>query len=198
MPYTTAVAGTTITASWANASVRDQVVTPFASSAARTSAITSVIEGMVTYQADTDQLEIYDGVTWRIGASLGASTTYTPTWTGSVSNPVLGNAVVNSSYQQVGRRTHYEGSIVMGSTTTYGSGSYQMSAPVGLASTARANGLLYLADTSAPANDRMGLFAGSGAALFALLTSAGNVGPTNPFTFATGDSIRWAIITEGF
>lgn len=65
MAYTTVVAGTTITASWANANVRDQVVTPFASSAARASAITAPVEGMVTYLADSDMLYTYDGSAWQ-------------------------------------------------------------------------------------------------------------------------------------
>lgn len=66
MPYTTLVSGTTITASWANASVRDQVVTPFATSGARTSAITSPIEGMLSYRADGKTFEGYDGAGWAM------------------------------------------------------------------------------------------------------------------------------------
>lgn len=61
MPYTTVVAGTTITASWANANIRDQVVTPFASAAARTSAISSPVAGMFSYRSDGPIFEGYDG-----------------------------------------------------------------------------------------------------------------------------------------
>lgn len=64
MPYTTLVAGTTITASWANASVRDQSVTPFATAAARTSAISSPVTGMLSYRTDGANFEGYDGVGW--------------------------------------------------------------------------------------------------------------------------------------
>jgi hypothetical protein len=64
VPYTTLVAGTTITASWANANVRDQVVTPFASSGARSSAISSPVAGMLSYITGTKQLEPYDGSAW--------------------------------------------------------------------------------------------------------------------------------------
>lgn len=64
MPYTTIVAGTTITASWANASVRDQVVTPFASAAARTSAVSSPVEGMISYISDDNYVEVYNGSAW--------------------------------------------------------------------------------------------------------------------------------------
>lgn len=86
MPYTTLVAGTTITASWANASVRDQVVTPFASSAARASAVTSPVKGMVSFLNDVNSLEVYNGTQWVPTAPNGAnvdtlestaSTTYT-------------------------------------------------------------------------------------------------------------------------
>lgn len=64
MPYSTLVSGTTITASWANANVRDQVVTPFASAAARTSAITVPVTGMLSWQTDIGGFMGYDGVGW--------------------------------------------------------------------------------------------------------------------------------------
>lgn len=81
MPYTTVVTGTTITAAWSNANVRDQVVTPFASAAARTSAITSPVEGMVSYLADVDTLEVYNGSSW-LNVVIGtlAGTSYSPTF----------------------------------------------------------------------------------------------------------------------
>lgn len=65
MPYTTLVSGTTITAAWANANVRDQTVTPFASWAARDSAISSPVAGMVVYGATGD---IQEGISTRNSA----------------------------------------------------------------------------------------------------------------------------------
>jgi len=59
MPYTTVVAGTTITASWANLNVRNQVVTPFASSAARTSSVPSPVDGMHSFLNDYLSTEYY-------------------------------------------------------------------------------------------------------------------------------------------
>lgn len=64
MPYTTNVPGTTITAAWGNANVRDQVVTPFGSVSARSSAITSPIDGMISTLTDHDVADLYDGATW--------------------------------------------------------------------------------------------------------------------------------------
>jgi hypothetical protein len=70
MAYTTLVSGTTITASWANASVRDQAVSPFASTGARDSAITSPVVGMVSYISSNDTAEGVvtrtSGSTWRL------------------------------------------------------------------------------------------------------------------------------------
>jgi hypothetical protein len=60
MAYTTVVTGTTITAAWGN-SVRDQLVNPFASAAARASAITVPVEGMLTFLNDTNSPEWYNG-----------------------------------------------------------------------------------------------------------------------------------------
>jgi hypothetical protein len=67
MAYTTLVAGTTITAAWANASVRDQSVSPFATTAARDSAITSPVTGMVTYISSNDSAE---GILTRASGSI--------------------------------------------------------------------------------------------------------------------------------
>lgn len=62
MAYTTIVTGTAITSSWANADVRDQVVVPFASSAARSSAITSPVTGQLstlTTNLSTEGIYLY-------------------------------------------------------------------------------------------------------------------------------------------
>lgn len=114
MPYTTVVAGTTITAAYANANLRDQVVTPFATASARTSAITSPVQGMLSYRNDLGSgggFEQYNGSAWvPAGTQLIASTTLggataTVTWSsipqvygsllivglGSSSNAVLNN-----------------------------------------------------------------------------------------------------------
>ena len=79
MPYTTVVAGTTITAAWANTNVRDQVVTPFATVAARTSAITSPIEGMISTLADHGMADLRTGGAWvPLGPAVADALKVTP------------------------------------------------------------------------------------------------------------------------
>jgi hypothetical protein len=64
--YSIVVAGTVITASRENQYVSRQVVTRFATDAARTSAIsTDAEEGMLSYNEDTDLYKSYEAAGWR-------------------------------------------------------------------------------------------------------------------------------------
>lgn len=64
----TFVAGEILTANQVNNYLQDQTVMVFANSAARTSAIPSPSEGMVTYLSDINYISVWDGTQWvRIG-----------------------------------------------------------------------------------------------------------------------------------
>jgi hypothetical protein len=102
MAYTTIVSGTNITSSWANANVRDQVVSPFGSTAARTAAITSPIAGMVstlTTNTATEGVEVYNSAgQWRMPWNLPwGYVQYTQTTTtvtsGNNTNILVGNTL---------------------------------------------------------------------------------------------------------
>ena len=61
--------GDVLTAAQVNTYLMQQTVMVFASSAARTSALSGVLaEGMVSYLQDTNSLEVYDGAAW-VGAT---------------------------------------------------------------------------------------------------------------------------------
>src|SRR3954470_8045388 len=97
MPYTTTVAGTAITASWANTNLRDQVITPFATSTARDSAITVPVEGMMSYHVDTHKFVGYNGTSWVDVCTLGGTwTAYSPTITQGAST--LGKTITYARY----------------------------------------------------------------------------------------------------
>lgn len=102
MAYTTSVAGTAITASWANASVRDQGVSVFTDSTARATAITVPVDGMISTLTTTDRVDVYNGSSWSalVAPSNGALTTWTPVITQSVN--VTFNTVI-SHYIRIGR-----------------------------------------------------------------------------------------------
>jgi len=103
----------------------------FASTAARDAAIPAPLAGMecVTGTGAALVKWLYFNAAW-LDITVGPWKTYTPAWTAATTNPVLGNGTLTGQYLQVGKTVHYRIVLTMGSTTTYGSGYYQLSLPV--------------------------------------------------------------------
>lgn len=68
----TFTAGSVLTASDVNGYLMDQAVMVFASAAARSSAIPSPSEGMMTYLSDTNVVQVYNGTAYASIAGGGA------------------------------------------------------------------------------------------------------------------------------
>lgn len=125
-------------------------------------------------------------------------TAYTPAWTSSGTAPALGNGTITGAYIQTGKRIEFRIVLTMGSTTTFGTGTYDLSLPAFTASAgmgrASVGGTAF--DSSATSTyPIVGLILASAttATLRAWPTTAGNalaaITPTVPFTFATSDVI---------
>lgn len=82
--YKVFTAGEVLTAANVNGYLMEQSVMVFAGTAARSSAIGTPTEGMVTYLEDTNQVEVYNGATW-----VGVSATTPITTQGDL---IVGNA----------------------------------------------------------------------------------------------------------
>ena len=119
-------------------------------------------------------------------------TAWTPTWTATTTNPVIGNGSLTGGYILAGKLCHFWAQITMGSTTTYGTGSWLLDMPTAprnsrwaFQGTAR--------DTSASATYPFVGEQSGGIVLRALPTTAGNpltsMSSTVPFTWATGDGL---------
>jgi hypothetical protein len=96
--------GDVLTAADANGYLASQVVMVFASAAARTSAIASPQEGMVSYLKDTNSTEYYSGSAWvAIGGSSTSSFTSigSAALTGSTTITVSGLSGYNSLFVTV-------------------------------------------------------------------------------------------------
>ena len=132
MPYTTIVAGTYATAAWANANVRDQVITTFATTTARDAAITAPVEGMVAYIGSGDASEglyVYNGSTWRKGpgwnapwgVQLYATDTSTRTFTtaAAITNITGSVATLNNRYYRCTFSCRFYNSIA-GTSNSFG------------------------------------------------------------------------------
>lgn len=92
--------GDILTASAANEYLASQVVMVFASASARTSAITSPQEGMISYLKDTDSTEYYSGSAWTaIGGGSSGGMTLISTTPLSGSSTTVGS--IPSTYKQL-------------------------------------------------------------------------------------------------
>lgn len=66
------------------------------------------------------------------GSPITDWVSYTPTWTGSTTNPVIGNGTISGKWRKVGDSAEIQIYVNSGTTTTYGSGRYIWSFPSGL------------------------------------------------------------------
>jgi hypothetical protein len=123
---------------------------------------------------------------------------YTPVWTASGTNPVIGNGTIEGYYKLIGKTCFVRGNIAMGSTTTFGTGEWYVSMPV---TAVHADAILMtvtlLDNGSAWYNATMA----GGRAGFNnkapmqyvnyLNGTASDVNPTQPFTWTNGDRFIW-------
>lgn len=120
--------------------------------------------------------------------------TYSPTFLGSSSNPVLGNGSINARYSVNGTTIDLKVKIVIGSTTTNGSGTYSLTLPTNsLGGDVTGSGLYY--DASVPRTHVLTSFIDAvGTGLRAWVDNVLNLTHTSPATPATGDEIHLHII----
>lgn len=129
-----------------------------------------------------------------------AWTTNTPTWGADTVNPAIGNGTNVGRYVKIGRIVVFEFTIIMGSTTTYGSGNYTYSLPYTAATvTSLVNvGSLLLIDNS-PTTYRVGLclISSAGTTMRWTIDSLGGIMDlNNPISLTTNDSIYGQVVYE--
>lgn len=139
-------------------------------------------------------------VTGRLEASNGGTwTAFTPTWTGSTSNPAIGNGSLIGRYKKRGKSLELSYWIKMGSTTTFGSGDYMIGLPSGMTTAAGRQHLLAASifDSGATYYLAAGRLDASASTMTLIVnTNALFVGATNPMAFANGDDIRIGGVIE--
>lgn len=127
-------------------------------------------------------------------------TTYTVSWTSaSAPLPSLGNGTLLGQYRQpaYSRQVWCRGILTWGSTTTGGTGGWRFSLPV----TAHADAVTYGMVGATQMLDN-GTIRRDGSILVLSTTTllpvsdGGDVSPTVPWTWATGDVLSWCIAYE--
>jgi len=122
---------------------------------------------------------------------------YTPSWTANSSNPVIGNGTITGQYKVIGKTCFVRGNIVMGSTTTFGSGEWYVSMPF---TASHADAILMTANLldngsawyNATLNGaRAGFNYKTAIQYQATGGTANDVNSTQPFTWANSDRFLW-------
>lgn len=198
MPYTTIVAGTYAQAAWANANVRDQAVSQFASTAARDSAITSPVSGMVCVTQDSGLMWVYTGSAWIQYGSYGGWTAWTPVLSAVTTAPTSSPAVsTQGRYVRMGNTVHGWGRVLAGaSSTTVGTGDYTFSLPINVrnAGIVQPVGTLYYLDSSG--TSRVLSLQTTGAANLTLaIDGTGNISASSP-GLGVNDQMRYTFTYE--
>jgi hypothetical protein len=190
-------AGDVLTAAQVQDYLQDQAVMNFAGTAARSSAIASPTEGMVSIQTDVDDLTYYNGTSWTAGLSFGAWKTWSPTlsggWTPAGTHTAkyvqIGKTVIANDYFQL-------------TGTSAGSG-LTISLPVTAVNSANLNGVAWAGTTSSSGFSQMhvfptttttiSLFGNNSAGTY---LASGGVTSTVPVTWAIGSVFSFTVIYE--
>jgi hypothetical protein len=118
--------------------------------------------------------------------------TYTPAWTASSVNPVLGNGTLLAKYVIVGGLCNIQISLTMGSTTTFGTGEWSFSLPI--ASAAASTGQVWALDSGTAYFIGICLVNAGVSTLTIFSNSAGSGwSPSQPFTWAANDQIELSL-----
>jgi hypothetical protein len=171
----------------------------------------SELQTLLNGGLDADNLE--DGAVTTAKLAAGAVTSakigvttssYTPAWSSSGTQPSLGNGSVNGRYIQVGKLIFAYMSLTAGSTSTFGTGSYYLSLPVQAASTA----MLWIGHgrlvDSGTATYKLTVYPGSSAGTVGIVVEVvsgstitfNGVSATSPFTMTNGDFFELAVVYE--
>lgn len=124
-----------------------------------------------------------------------AWSTYTPVWSSSGTQPVLGNGTITGRYQQTGKTAMAYGKLTIGSTTTFGTGSYRVSVPIAASSTDNAPGPLWIFDSGTASRSGTSFWVTT-TTLWLTAAASGDITATNPQTFAINDIIAWFAMYE--
>jgi hypothetical protein len=188
--------GSTLQASELNENLMQQAVATFSNAAARTAAITSPVEGQMTYLLDVDRYDSWSGSAWIQVITPGAWIAYTPT----LGNLTIGNGTVTARYTRIGRTVFANIAIVFGSTTAI-TGGLTVGLPLTRVTGNWGNTTIQYEDTGTITYPGFAFENPTNIQLLGMRASVAyvdqiNLSSTIPFTWTTGDKINVASTYE--
>lgn len=163
-------------------------------------AISGAYTGQARFNTVRSVPEYWTGSVWR---AQGDYVSYTPSWTASTTNPTLGNGSLAAKWTRVGGQIHTIGTLILGSTSNGGTGTWSMSLPVANASNSITTfGTCDYAVSFS--NDYIGvtqLDSGASSMVFVVKnssnsSSAGNVSNTAPVAASSSTRLYWSVQYE--
>jgi hypothetical protein len=196
--FTSGMTATTISATSLSALT---VTSPTVSATTVTSrTVSATTLSALTATSTTISATSVSAITFNLSGSQieSAWTSYTPVWTASGTNPVIGNGTIEGYYKLIGKTCFVRGNIAMGSTTTFGTGEWYVSMPVTavhadailMTVTLLDNGSAWYNATMA--GGRAGFNTKAPMQYVNIANgTASDVNPTQPFTWTTSDRFIW-------
>jgi hypothetical protein len=133
-------------------------------------------------------------------AASEAWTAYTPTWTGTTTNPAIGDGTLVGAYARVNKLIHCRINLTMGGTTTYGSGNWIFALPVathagyGGINSHLAGGVAI--DVSVPTVAPLIAIGVTSTTVVGVTTTAGAFLGSGTFAWASGDKVSFSLTYE--
>ncbi|MDX2059918.1 MAG: hypothetical protein SFV24_19065 [Gemmatimonadales bacterium] len=120
---------------------------------------------------------------------------YAIAWTGATTNPTIGNGVLTGVYAKRGREVMVTGRLVIGSTTTLGTGAWYFSLPFTPNASFSCEGAARVLDSGT--NLRTGvvetLLDSTARCQVIIDSDTAAIDPTRPMAWATGDELRFTL-----
>ena len=199
MAYKIFTNGDVLNASELNDNLMNQAVMVFSNPSARTAAIASPTEGMLSYLLDSRNYESHNGTDWVQVIRPGAWLAWAPVLSNGFAN---GNGVWSGArYTQIGKTVHFKATFTTGTTSSYATG-MRVSLPVtGVSSEVMTlSGYVQRGTTRYPILplDHTGTYVTLQAAnASGTYTTQTSMSSTVPHTWTTGDQISIAGTYEG-
>ena len=152
-----------------------------------------LIERLKRLEREVERLQVKE-------QPVGAWQSYTVSWTAATTNPSIGNGTLAGRYVQIGKTVICSIALVMGSTTTYGSGNWSLSLPKTVASVSvRYIGQFTIYNASPGGNYAGSAVVGSNQSAITLFVrdqGGSGLNSTTPHTWASGDELFLTVVYE--
>lgn len=122
--------------------------------------------------------------------------TYTPAWTATGTAPAIGNGTIAGYYSRQDKMVEVHVVVVMGSTTTFGTGTYSFSLPYQSVANHQTHGSAYALDSGGTGHYSGVAKVGVSATTASVYYGSGvatQAGQTVPFTWANGDQLIFTV-----